>query len=181
MTTNDIADIIIKDLLRRPFPIFLTTYHGHGMDEADVLGINRNGYIYEYEIERSRSDFRAEFKHKEYKHKKLRGRNAIKVYDEWKNGKRTGGKYECILIPNRYFFVCPEGLIKPEEVPEYAGLIYTDKRFLYSNELIKAAPLLHKNKANKRIYERVANILSQRIIFGCSYYTHQQKMKENQS
>ena len=178
MTTNDIADIIIKDLCRRSFPVFLTTFQGVGMDEADVLGINRNGYMYEFEIKRSRSDFRAEFKNKEHKHEKLRNRNAVKVYDEWKNGKRTGKKYECIIIPNRYYFVCPIGLIKLDEVPNHAGLIYADKSLYESMSEVKRAPFLHRSKANQQIYARAATILSQRIIYGCSYYTHQQKTME---
>ena len=178
METNDIADIIIKDLSRRAFSIFLTSFQGQGIDEADVFGINRNGYMYEFEIKRSRSDFKAEFKNKTFKHEKLRTRNAVHVYDEWKNGKRTGETYECVYIANRYFFVCPAGLIKPEEIPEYAGLIYVDKQWSCPKEM-KPAKLLHRNKANTRIYKRVATILSQRIIFGCSYYTYQNKQHEN--
>lgn len=175
MKTNDIADIILKDLSRRSFPIFLTTYQGQGMDEADVFGINRKGYMYEFEIKRSRGDFKAEFRNKKFKHEKLKNRNATKIYDEWWNGTRTGEKYECVRIPNRYYFICPEGLIKLEEVPEYAGLIYIKSDLELSE--IKRAKLLHRNKANKSIYERVATILSQRIIFGCSYYTYMNSKK----
>ena len=176
MTTNEIADIILHDLCERSFPIFLTTYQGQCMDEADVFAINRNGYIYEYEIKRSRSDFKAEFRNKKHKHLKLSNKDSLKFYDEWKNGKRTGDKSEYIQIPSRYFFLCPDGLIKPEEVPDYAGLIYVDPSWEYPKE-IKRAKLLHKFKANQRIYERVATILSQRIIFGCSYFTYKQNKK----
>lgn len=179
MKTNDIADTIINDLSRRSFPIFLTTYQGCGMDEADVFGINRNGYMYEFEIKRSRSDFQAEFRNKKYKHEKLTKRNAIRIYDEWDKGKRTGNTYEHIMIPNRYYFACPPGLIKLDEVPDYAGLIYIDSGYYNGLHEIKSAKLLHRNKANPKIYERVATILSQRIIFGCSYYTH--KFKPNGS
>jgi len=172
MSTNEISDIIIKDLLSKSFPIFLTTYQGRGMDEADVFGINRNGYMYEFEIKQSRSDFLAEFRNKKDKHKKLQNRNAIKVYDEWKNEKRTEGTYELIRIPNRYFFVCPKDLISIDEVPEYAGLIYIDSGYFGKLHEVKHAKLLHRNKANILVYERVASILSQRSIFGCSYYTY---------
>lgn len=179
MTTNMMADIIIKDLCGKSFPVFLTTYNGQGMDECDVFGINRNGYSYEFEIKMSRSDFQAEFRNKIHKHKKLNNRDAVKVYDEWKNGKRTGEKCELIQIPNRYFFVCPKGLILPNEVPEYAGLIY-----VYNNPIslkeVKPAKLLHRNKANIKMYERAASILSQRIIYGCSYYTYLQTLTSEQ-
>ena len=170
MKTNEIADVVIKSMVKRGFPIFLTTYQGHGIDEADVFGINKNGYIYEYEIKRSRSDFQAEFRNKKWKHNKLKNRNAIKLYDEWKNGKRTGEQYENIKIPNRYFFVCQVGLIQPSEIPEYAGLIYIINNNEFSE--VKSAKLLHRNKANIRVYQRVATILSQRMVFGCSYYSY---------
>lgn len=177
MTTNEIADIIIQDMCRRSFPVFLTHYAGQGMQEVDVFGINKNGYMYEYEIKRSRSDFQAEFRNKQDKHRMLVSRDAIKVYAEWYNGKRTGDAYELIKIPNRYYFLCPDKLIKPEEVPDYAGLIYADKTYMNGLREMKKAPLLHRNKANDRIYKRVATILSQRIVFGCSYYTHQFNIK----
>jgi len=177
MTTHNIEDVIIRTMMDRQFPIFLTKYAGRGFQEADVLGINKNGYIYEYEIKQSRSDFFADFKNKPFKHRKLSERKAIDTYDEWKNGKKTGNKIELITIPNRYYIVCEEGLIKKEEVPEYAGLIY-----VYSSlDEIKPAKLLHKNKANALFYERVATIFSQRVIYGCSYYTYLQRIKNEQS
>jgi hypothetical protein len=175
MKTNEIADILLKSLCERSFPIFLTTFAGQGFSEADVFGINRNGFMYEYEIKRSRADFFADFKNKPDKHRKLKERYSIHLYDEWKHGKQTGDTYECILIPNRFFFVCEEGLIKPEEVPEYAGLIYIDPTINFITEK-KPAKLLHKTKANNRIYERVATVLSQRMFYGCSYFTFKHKV-----
>jgi hypothetical protein len=176
MTTNEIADVIIKELSSRSFPIFLTTFCGRGIAEADVFGINKNGYMYEFEIKRSRSDFLCEFKNKDRKHRNLSERKSVYVYDEWDKGKRTGNKIESIIIPNRYFFVCEPGLINIGEIPEYAGLIHVEKTEFRE---VKTAPLLHKNKANCAIYERVATILSQRIIFGCSYYTYKNRKPSN--
>ena len=176
MTSNEIADIIINDLVRRNFPIFLTSFYGHGIAEADVFAINRNGYIYEFEIKRSRSDFFADFRNKPAKHRDMQSGDAIKIYDKWVKGKRTEDKYEIIKLPNRYFFVCEDGLLTLSDIPKYAGLIHIRNGQLYE---IKNAPLLHKNKANSLIYERVATVLSQRIIYGCSYYTHRMN-KHNQ-
>lgn len=51
---------------------------------------------------------------------------------------------ESIKCPNQLYFACPEGLIKPEEVPDYAGLIYISD---YAN-VIKKAPYIHKRKQN---------------------------------
>jgi hypothetical protein len=172
LNTNDITITITKDLCSRGFPIFLSNYQGQGMQDADVFGINNNGYVYEYEVKVSRSDFKAEFRHKEYKHNNLKNRDCIKVYDKWIKGKRTDDKYSLIHIPNRYYFACSEGLIKLDEIPEYAGLIYIKDGEITE---IKNAPLLHRNKANDIIYKRVATILSQRVIFGESYMTHRVK------
>ena len=80
-------------------------------------------------------------------------------------------------ISNRYYYVCEEGLIKPEEVPEYAGLIYVYSELKYVSgdilpgcmEEIKPAPLLHRERASTEIYTRVAKILSNRMVYGCSY------------
>ena len=131
--------------------------------------------MYEFEIKRSRSDFLADFKNKESKHRFLKERRVSQISDEWKNGKKTGETVEHILIPNRYFFVCKEGLIKPDELPEYAGLIYVDN---FKMAEISPAKLLHKMKANIHIYDRIATVLSQRIIYGCSYYTYRQKLNQ---
>jgi|SRR6185437_4812348 len=51
------------------------------------------------------------------------------------------GKKKC---PNQLYFACPEGLIKPDEIPPYAGLIYCKDDAVY----VKRAPYLHKNKQN---------------------------------
>jgi hypothetical protein len=176
MTTNQIADIIIRHLSEKSFPIFLTTYSGRGFSEADVLGISKNGIVYEFEIKRSRADFLGEFKNKEYKHRKLANKDAIAIYNEWKKGRRTDNKIEFIQIPNRYYFVCQKGLIYTNELPEYCGLIYVSKPYNYIE--IKQAPLLHHFKANEDMYRNIASTLSQRIIYGCSYYTFKQRKNE---
>lgn len=176
MTTNEIEHLIIRSLIDRQFPIFITKFAGRGFAEADVLGINRNGYIYEYEIKRSRSDYFSEFKNKPFKHNKLAKRQSIYIYDEWKNGRKTGDTTELITIPNKYYIVCEDNLIASNEVPEYAGLIYIRG---YSLTEQKTAKFLHKNKANTILYERIATIFSQRMIYGCSYYTYLQKQKHN--
>jgi hypothetical protein len=49
-----------------------------------------------------------------------------------------------IKCPNQLYYACPEGLIKPEEVPDYAGLIYIS----HYAKVIKKAPYIHKRKQN---------------------------------
>jgi hypothetical protein len=174
MTTNDISHIIIHKFAEQSFKAFTTNAVAILENEADAIGVNKNNYIYEYEIKVSRSDFQAEFRNKKHKHELLKNRKASIFYNIWIKGKRTEDKKEVILIPNRYYFACEEGLIKPSDVPEYAGLIYIIDNGI---NVIKKAPLLHKVKANQKIFESFARILSQRIIYGCSYYTYKQNKK----
>ena len=168
MTTNEIADIILNSMCERRFPVFLTTASIGGMHEADVLGINKAGFIYEYEIKRSRSDFKADFK-KKHKHRNLKERISHRIYNVWENGKITNKTQKVIMIPSRFFYACEENLISPEEIPEYAGLVYVNE--VSGLTEIKKAKLLHKEKAPEYVYKAIASTLCQRITYGCSYFT----------
>lgn len=101
--------------------------------ESDLLTVSYNDRTTEYEIKRSRADFFADFK-KEEKH--------YKTSNGW------GANY--------FYFACPEGLIKANEVPEYAGLIYANSRTSYVK---KKAPQLHNDlmsfKQLKKVAERI--------------------------
>ncbi len=48
-----------------------------------------------------------------------------------------------IKCPNQLYFCCPEGLLKPEEIPPYAGLLYCLPTEI---KMVKKAPYIHKNK-----------------------------------
>ena len=116
--------------------------------ESDLFGISRTGYSIEIEVKLSRSDFFADFKKPKHEYfKRISEKKDFII-----TNKREFDEV-CYLdifkikdkIPNRFFFACPEGLIKPEEVPSYAGLIYCETR--YSNyDIEKKAPILHRNK-----------------------------------
>lgn len=70
-------------------------------------------------------------------------------------------------LPNKFFYAVPEGLVKPEEVPDYAGLLYItedlqvkkvkDGKFIHK-EFLKPERLFDKTYHN---YEsNIRNILS---------------------
>ena len=44
-------------------------------------------------------------------------------------------------LPNKFIYACPKALIKPDEVPDYAGLMYVDA---FNCQVVKAAPFIHK-------------------------------------
>lgn len=48
-----------------------------------------------------------------------------------------------ILCPNSLYYACPDGLIKPDEVPKYAGLVYVQNE--HTAAIVKKAPYMHKH------------------------------------
>lgn len=124
--------------------------------EIDVLSLNKGGYLTEFEVKISRSDFLADAKKDKFFY--------------YNNGKHK-------LMPNRFFYVCPNGLIRIEELPSIAGLIY-----LHDNgtmEVIKKAPLLHKIKHdNNRIKDKFMRVLSERMYLGCARLTYENNLRK---
>lgn len=122
--------------------------------EYDVCSINKNGYITEFEVKISRGDFKADSKKRKFKY------------------------YDCksfILMPNRFYYVCPKDLISVDEIQDYAGLIY------YENEaltVIKKAPLIsnHKHEVNK-FKDKILRLQTQRMYLGCSMLTFNNNKK----
>lgn len=119
------------------------------MWESDVLILTKSHYWYEVEIKVSRADFKNDLKHKSKK--------FIRLSDEDDTDK-----------PNYFYYAVPEGLIKPEEVPSYAGLIYMHGS---RPEIVKQAPKLHNCKMST---ERTGWILA------CKFYHHMEKAKVRQ-
>lgn len=102
---------------RRQNKVYPNTYLGSW--ECDILETTPSGYTYEYEVKISRADFKADkFKQKAGKSK----------YDILQSGKRV----------NYFSYVCPKGLISPDEVPEWAGLIYAQS---YTTQIL--SPIEH--------------------------------------
>lgn len=92
-----------------------------------------NRYIYEVEVKLSRADFFADFKKSE-KHQMLQNAFSFKT----KNDVHA-------KTPNRIYYCCPEGMIKLEELPAYAGLLYIEKNGI-SVRQVKLAPFIHKEE-----------------------------------
>ena len=144
--------------------------------ESDKLLWTKAGYIYEFEIKISRSDYKNDFKHKVEKHvllnsalpdentkarevglfdnllKEKRKRYPQITAEQAKRMKKSVGE----RMPNYFYYAVPEGLLESDEVPPYAGLVYiTTYKGSYENEptkwrhsykVIRKAPQLHKTK-----------------------------------
>lgn len=129
--TDEITYNLMRYCRSHAYDIILPNFFV-GNYEMDVCKIMQSGYMVEYEIKISKSDFKADFK-------KNNGYNGKSKHDNLRIGERP-----C----NRFFFVVPKDLIQPDEVPDHCGLIYYhDKTFT----LVKNAKLLHKNKQTDRL------------------------------
>ena len=72
--------------------------------ESDVLFKDSDGYLWEIEIKRSLEDYQRDFE--KAKHD---------LFEEYYSNQNR--------IPSFFYFALPNGMIDPNEVPEYAGLI----------------------------------------------------------
>lgn len=171
ITSKDIQGFIQKHwIMHHHCPYVCTNFAGAGYEEMDVIAVTKDGYVNEFEVKMSRADFLADFK-KHMKHQAY-------------SGKIEPGRLEILktYVPNRFFYCCPTGLIKPQEAPEYAGLIYFTKfqikgqeKPIMKFEVVKKAPIIHKNKHEEALVRRIARTLSQRMAFGCSLMHYQNK------
>lgn len=91
--------------------------------ESDFLVVQRSGIIIEVETKISVADYKKDF-------------CKINKHEDLKNRVPN--------IPNKFYYACPENLIKVEDIPEYAGLLYIDSIGRITE--VKKAPVLHKNK-----------------------------------
>lgn len=151
--------------------------------ESDKLLWTKAGYIYEFEIKISRSDFKADFKHKIEKHLILGSAlpdetelpQMQDLFDNYqKQRKKKYGDYitdEDIKrefermgdvtdkrMPNFFYYAVPEGMLEPDEVPAYAGLVYITtykgvrrhrsdpEEWYHDVKIVRKAPQLHKTK-----------------------------------
>jgi len=127
--------------------------------ESDFFAISKSGYCVEVEIKISRADFKKDFT-KTDKHYLLANhkKNAIMEKTPWegytppgatepimRNGASSGIYFKCPAdrLPNKFYYACPQGLLAPEEIPSYAGLLYVTAGDIQE---IKPAPFLHKKK-----------------------------------
>lgn len=131
-----------------------------GFAEMDILSILKSGYIVEYEVKVSRSDFKADAKKSKWKYFDLRIETQI---------------------PNYFYYVCPEGMIDVSEIQDYAGLIYFKSGEI---AIIKKAKILHRYKHDVlKILTKMCRMKSERKYLGSCLMTYKnnQIRKRNQS
>lgn len=179
MTANEVKDVLTKNLFAKGHSPIVTNYQGAGLDECDVLSISKAGLVYEYEIKISRNDFRKEFKDKVFKHQRMAERTMAKNGPGFTTQRGFVYEEDWVTTANYYSFCVPDGLIKLEEVPEYAGLYY----IVPGNEnpvCVKPPVKLHNIRATPRLLKSISHRLTCMVIFGCSFmhYKHKQSKYE---
>lgn len=167
--------------------------------ESDFFSLTKSGYTIEVEIKISRSDFFADFKktdkHEVFKNSSAKTQIIKRRNNEGYNWGYVDGKHKKLdglacqfdycsppeKLPNRFFYACPEKLIKPEEVPNYAGLIYINDGGFAT--VIKKAPLLHKHKPDlqktllSKYYHKYENLRFELLAL-TRPYNNEDKTKE---
>lgn len=117
-----------------------------GNFESDYVKVTQSGYIYEYEIKMSKSDYKADFE-KHYKASKHNeGTHRYETVTCNKHSMIADGRSGL----KGFSFVVPEGLIAVENIPEYAGLYYVEECGNFRAECIKEPPRLKAVKLDDK-------------------------------
>jgi len=103
--------------------------------ELDVISLAKSGYVSEFEVKVSRSDFRADAKKSKWQ------------YINWclESKSELSSRY----LPNYFTYVCPlingKGIILESDLKPYMGLIYFQDGELIT---VRKSKIIHKNKHN---------------------------------
>lgn len=151
MTEKTIVDVLGKYLVVAGHQIVCPNVSHLMKGQQDMISVTRKGMVIEYEVKISRSDFKRD----ERKGKGFSFDNAHLFPNH---------------VPNQFFYVVPEGLISPKELPKYAGLYFiVDGKPV----LQKAAPVIHKAKHDlNKIRMKVATLYQQRHFLGSCLLTY---------
>lgn len=117
--------------------------------ECDVLRVTPNLYTTELEIKVSRSDFLAD----RAKARQLFGqfRNCEDMLAPAWEVKHLRLANRESAVPNRFCFVMPKGLVREDEVPAWAGIIWAEAEGGWNE--VRRAPMLHKRKCDTQLVQ----------------------------
>lgn len=114
--------------------------------ESDLLTVDDDDLIHEFEIKCSRFDYLNDSKKTE-KHKAL------------------NGDFDLAMIPNYFWYVHPEE-INIDEVQEFAGHIIVIKRGMnYQISILKKAPQLHNIPIDRDAWQELAKKLFYKLYY----------------
>jgi hypothetical protein len=145
ITAVEILKRLIFKRSRRSF--VMPNFTPCGWFECDLWEVTKPGYGVEYEVKVSRGDFFADASKQCWVRVDGKRQPRVKHYDL---------RDRLPHAPSRFYFVVPAGLVRLDEIPEWAGLIEIDRtdRGHVSERLAKAAPKLHGKKVDPSVIER---------------------------
>lgn len=157
MTTKEIQMLVGKEMVLRGHSCVCENVSNFiPYREMDVMSVSKSGYLYEFEVKVSRSDFMADFKKKN------------RQFNDGINGVVVPR-----LSPNFFSYVCPDGMIVENEIPSYAGLYYASINGL---KTIRKPTIIHKEKrALADIQQKLMRIYEQRHFLGDCLLTYLNK------
>ncbi len=174
--SKDIQKLVMMDLYLRGYSPITSNFTGGGLAECDILAVSKANMAYEFEVKISRGDFKKDFT--KHKHWLFENDMPTKEYNAWKKGKRTGEKIVVAHLPNYFTFVTPNNLVKLEEIPAYAGLLYVSDDFS-TLEWVRKPPKIHDHKIDEAMIRKLAHQLSCKFIFGGSYMNYMKQMQNS--
>lgn len=154
MTARQIQRVMIGHRYRRN--VCLPNYTPRSWMECDVFELTRAGSFREYEIKVSRADFRQDA--------------SKSIMDgRWRFGQpRPSDVTKHQLLekgdprgPSQFWFVCPKELLKVEDIPRWAGLIWFDGSW---PRQVRPAPRLHREPASKAVRQHAMSICYWRYL-----------------
>ena len=139
-TERTIQSCLMRERHRRG--LTLPNYTPPDWFECDVFELTDAGFFREYEIKLTVSDFKADAK-------KSQRRKGVAMAKHDMLSRSQG--------PVQFWYVTPVGMLTPQMLPPWAGLIEVDVHApdpkypqLFEHEVVKA-PRLHNEKADDRI------------------------------
>lgn len=123
--------------------------------ESDFLVIGRQGYTHEIEVKVGWNDFLLDAR--KYKHVLFREPFKKRYFPVFRRNVFTGDQgpnyFEIAWhlhkgpVPNRFSYACECGLIKPEDIPRHAGLIWIKGE---ESKIVVRAPQIHSKALDLR-------------------------------
>lgn len=155
LTEKSIQNVLYRHLINKNHNHIIPNIGLFPNHEADLISATKAGYINEYEVKISRSDWKADFKKSKFK---LLKENYVERRHK-KNIDRYGYR-----VPNYFWYVVPEELYKCSQdivktLPGYSGIIVVGRSNCWV-KYIRKAKLLHRYKINESQKEKITRGLT---------------------
>lgn len=148
MSTQVVDDRLRGYLRLQGFAAILNNvYVSHSPWESDIIRVLPSLFYAEYEIKVSTADFKADFRKSDHWYDYeagVRSKRIVTRHEFLASAQTSIGSKETAR-PRYFYFVCPQALILPDDVPPHAGLIYVDTADAirgWGVKVIRKAPVL---------------------------------------